>query len=65
MTIDLTKTDPRNWLSEVERALTLANFPAVAEALHSAHPRDLAEVFVLLPEDVSIKLWEVSDATAN
>ena len=63
MTIDLSKTDPRNYQTEIERALCLGGFVAVAEALHSARPRDLCEVWPLLPEDVEIKLWEVSDAT--
>lgn len=63
MTIDLTKTDPRAYLAEIERALVQSGMTAAASLLHTAHPRDLTEVFVLLPEDVSIKLWEVSDGT--
>lgn len=62
MTIDLSKTDPRDYLTEIKRVLTIKGYIAVAEALHSAHPRDLCEVWVMLPEDVEIKLWEVSDA---
>ena len=54
MTITLPLPLPRNWLTLVENALTLENYIAVAEALHSRHPRDLAEVWVLLPEDVEI-----------
>lgn len=65
MTIDLSTTDPRNYLSEIERALCHAGRTAIAEALHVAHPRDLCEVWPLLPEDVTLHLWEVSDATLN
>ena len=54
MTITLPLPLPRDWLHLVEAALTIAHYPAVAEALHSRHPRDLAEVWVLLPEDVEI-----------
>ena len=57
MTIDLSHTDPRNYMAEIEKALTLAGYPAVAEALHSKHARDLMEVWVLLPDDVEIKLY--------
>ena len=59
MTIFLPLPLPRDWLTLVETALTLGNHIAYAEALHSARPRDLAEVWVLLPEDVTIKLLEV------
>ena len=58
MTIDLSAVDPRHYQHEIERALTRAGYIAVVEALHSAHPRDLMEVWVLLPEDVEIKLQE-------
>ena len=55
MTITLPLPLPRDWLHEVERALTRAGYIASAEALHSRHPRDLAEVWVLLPEDVEVR----------
>ena len=59
MTITLPLPLPRDWLHRVEAALTTGNYPAVAEALHSARPRDLAEVWVLLPDDVWISFEEV------
>ena len=62
MTINLAAVDPRDYIREIERALTRGGYIVVAEALHSAHPRDLAEVLALLPDDVEIKLWEVSNA---
>ncbi len=65
MTIDLPFPLPRDWLRTIETELTKGNHIAVAEALHSARPRDLAEVWVLLPDDVSIKLWEVPHGTNN
>ena len=55
MTITLPLPLPRDWLHQIEAALTIANYAAVAEALHSHHPRDLAEVWVLLPEDVVLR----------
>lgn len=61
MTIDLTKTDPRQYQVEIERALTHAGYIAVAEALHGKRARDLMEVLVELPEGVEIKLWETND----
>jgi hypothetical protein len=61
MTITLPLPLPRDWLRVIETALTRENYPAVAEALHSARPRDLAEVWVLLPEDVRITFQEVSN----
>ncbi len=64
MTITLPFPLPRNWLTLVENALTSKNYPAVAEALHSARPRDLAEVWVLLPDDVLITFEEVRDGQA-
>lgn len=64
MTIDLATTEPRDYQREIERALTKAGYVAVAEALHSSRPRDLAEVLAMLPDDVEIKLWEVSNANA-
>ncbi len=65
MTIILPLPLPRNWLTLVETALTRENHIAYAEALHSARPRDLAEVWVLLPEDVEITFEEVSNGTHN
>jgi hypothetical protein len=65
MTITLPLPLPRDWLRLVETALTRENYPAVAEALHSARPRDLAEVWVLLPEDVVISFEEVSNGQGN
>jgi hypothetical protein len=62
MLIDLSLVAPRNYQAEIERALTRAGFVAVAEALHSARPRDLIEIWPLLPEEVSIKLQEVPHA---
>lgn len=61
MTINLSAVDPRDYQREIERALTKSGHIAVAEALHGAHPRDLAEVLAMLPDDVEIKLWEVSN----
>ena len=58
MTIILPLPLPRNWLTLVETALTNENYIAYAEALHSRHPRDLAEVWVLLPEDVVLRFEE-------
>ncbi len=58
MTITLPLPLPRDWLHQIEAALTIANYIAYAEALHSRHPRDLAEVWVLLPEDVEISFEE-------
>ncbi len=63
MTINLVAIDPRNYLHEVERQLIAAGFVAVAQALRNALPRDLMEVFVMLPDDVEIKLWEASNGT--
>jgi hypothetical protein len=60
MTIDLSRTDPRDYLHEIERCLTIAGYIAVVEALHGKRARDLMEVWVELPEDVEIKLWEVA-----
>ena len=66
MTIYLPFPLPRDYLHTIEAALTKGNYIAYAEALHSARPRDLAEVWCLLPEDVSITLCqEVPNATAN
>ena len=64
MTITLPLPLPRDWLRIIETALTTSNHIAVAEALHSARPRDLAEVWVLLPEDVQISFDEVAHARA-
>lgn len=63
MTINLVTVDPRNYLQEIERQLIEHGYSAVAQALRNARPRDLAEVFVLLPDDVAIKLWEASHAS--
>ncbi len=60
MTITLPLPLPRDWLRLIETALTNSNHIAYAEALHSARPRDLLEVWVLLPEDVEISFEEVS-----
>ncbi len=65
MTITLPLPLPYNWLHLIEAALTMSNHIAVAEALHSARPRDLAEVWVLLPEDVLITFEEVPDDPHN
>lgn len=64
MTITLPLPLPRDWLHQIEAAPTIANYIASAEALHARHPRDLAEVWVLLPEDVVVRFegWEASDA---
>ena len=64
MTIDLSRVEPRWYLTEICRALTSGKRADVAERIIAAHPRDLAEVFVLLPDDVAIKLWEVPDGQA-
>ena len=56
MTITLPLPLPRDWLHRIEAALTKENYIAYAEALHSKCPRDLAEVWVLLPEDVELRL---------
>ena len=61
MTIDLSTVAPRDYLHEIERALTTAGYIAVVEALHSKRARDLNEVWVELPEDVEIKLWEATN----
>ena len=61
MTITLPLPLPRDWLHQIEAALTIANYIAYAEALHSARPRDLAEVWVLLPEDVAIRFDAAGD----
>lgn len=65
MTINLTSVHPREWQREIERALTNGGYIAAAEALHSARPRDIAEVLVMLPDDVQIQIEEVSNATHN
>jgi hypothetical protein len=63
MTITLPLPLPRDWLRLVETALTRENYPAVAEALHSARPqpRDPDEARALLPDDVRITFQEVPD----
>jgi len=58
MTIILPLPLPRDWLRVIETALTNGRYIAVAEALHSARPRDVAEVLALLPEDVEIRYAE-------
>jgi hypothetical protein len=63
MTITLPLPLPRDWLRIIDAALTNGNHIAVAEALHSARPRDVAEVFALLPEDVEITFQEASNET--
>ena len=63
MTITLPTDSPRTWQHVIEVALTRGGYIAVAEALHSARPRDLAEVLVLLPADVNIAWEEANDAT--
>ena len=65
MTIDLSRIDPRQYQHVIEAALTNGGYIAIAEALHSARPRDLCEIWPLLPEDVEIRLWEVTDADPN
>lgn len=65
MTIVLPFPLPRDYLRTIETALANGQYIAYAEALHSARPRDLAEVFVLLPEDVEIIFREDSYATLN
>jgi phage tail protein X len=65
MTITLPLPLPRDWLRLVETALTTGNYPAVAEALHSARPRDLAEVWVLLPEGIEIRLEDSVGQSTN
>jgi len=59
MTITLPLPLPRDWLRIIDAALTNGNHIAVAEALHSARPRDVAEVMALLPDDVLISFQEV------
>lgn len=65
MTIDLSKIDPRDYQHTIETALTLADRIADAVRVRLGQPRDLCEVYPLLPEDVTLQLWEVSDATLN
>lgn len=60
MTINLATVAPRDYLREIERALTQDGRLAAVAALISARPRDLAEVMVLLPDDVYIRLWEAT-----
>ena len=69
MTIDLSKVDEHWYLAEICRALTTWGYHAVVKRIREGDaehkpPRDLAEVFVLLPDDVAIKLGEVPDGQA-
>ena len=65
MTINLADTEPRDYLCEIERQLTQHGRALLADQIHAARPRDLAELFVLLPDDVGIQLWEVPHANAD
>ncbi len=60
-TINLATIDPRDYLHEIERQLIEHGYSAVAQAMRAALPRDLMEMFVLLPDDVEIKLWEATN----
>jgi hypothetical protein len=60
MTINLSQTDPRDYLRDIERALCTAGRLAAVAAIHSGRPRDLAELLILLPDDVELRLWEAS-----
>jgi hypothetical protein len=65
MTIYLLTVDPRWRITEVEHVLARNGYGAASDLIHAAHPRDLQEVYKYLPDDVTINLWEVPDATHN
>ncbi len=67
MTIDLSRVDPRNYQHVIETALKNAGRIDAAIALHDAQPRprDLIELYPLLPVDVYLNLWEVSSGAHN
>jgi len=61
MTIDLTHTEDRWKWRKIKDALTDAGYLDAVARIEIKQPRDLAEVFTLLPDDVALKLWEVPD----
>jgi hypothetical protein len=63
--ISLVNVEERNYLFEIGRALAANGYPEKATEFRTHPPRDLAEAFTRLPDDVCIRLWEVPDATHN
>jgi hypothetical protein len=63
--IDLSRVEPRNYLSVIANTLDAIGYALKAEDIRNHPPKDLAEAFTRLPDDVCIRLWEVSHDTHN
>ena len=61
MTIDLSRVARRDYMTVIARTLDGGGYAAYADDIRARPPRDLAEALARLPDDVCIRLWEVTD----